>query len=691
MTRYFLLSVCFLAYPTLAQQANEPSAQGDSLEQMVLDEMVVTGQFEPQSIDQAVHTVKMIDRQRIEAQGAVDLADVLSNNLNITLTPNKADGRTSVSMLGLDGQYVKVLIDGMPFPSIEGNGNNVDITQINLNTIERIEIVEGPMAVNYGANAMAGVINLITKNSPSNRVSVQEETVGPEYGIHRGRHIQTLTLGKQFNNGILLQLDFQRNDFKGFRNNFEGEDHAENDGQRGYDWHPKLQYSGMASVGYQNDFIRAKYSFSYFRQTLDQYSRIVFPDQHPSSGLTNPFAFDNLNQTDRFFHNLNLSGKLGRINYNVATAYTGVEMEQRTVRYRILTDVEEETTNSETSFLRSWTSRGNLTDFTDNPKIDVELGYEYTHESVQSINIDGGERSLNNMAGFASIEWSPIKSITLRPGLRSFYNSQFATPLIYSFNLKYDAPGNIDIRASYGRSYRTPNLTELYFYFVDANHDVTGNPDLLPEDGHGLSLDIKKHFRVNQLLAFSSLKVFYNDIRDQITLGVVNENPLRFRYINIERFKSKGISFINQVAWNSFSVNAGFSYIGRFNQLSQEDTDLEEFLFTPEANFNVTYTLNQPNLIFAAFYKHTGSVEQYVFDAEAGNFRKGKTNAFDWLDFTTTWQVNDHLQFQGGVRNMLDLRDIQTTAGEAGAHADAPQSVGLTYGRSYFLRASYSF
>lgn len=660
----------------------------------ILEELVVTGQFQPQSIDQAVHTVKVIDRDRIEAQGAVDLADVLSNNLNITLTPSKATGRTSVSMLGLEGQYVKILIDGLPFPSVDGNGNNVDITQINLNNVERIEIVEGPMAVNYGANATAGVINIITKtpgNNFSNRISIQEETVGNEYGLNQGRHIQSIVLGHQFKNGLFLQTDFQRNDFRGFLNGFQGEDHTGTDFQRGYDWHPKLQHLGSARVGYLTSNLRAEYRFSYFHQRLDIRSRVVFPDEHPSSGIKNPFAQDNRVSTRRFAHNFLVAGKLGQVDYNISTVYTGVKMEDRTFRYRILTDVEEETTNSEISFLNALTSRGNFTNFIANPKLDFELGYEYTRETMESANVDGGKRSLDNLAGFASIEWAPISALTIRPGLRTFYNSQFSAPLIYSLNMKYEAPFNLDIRASFGRSYRTPNLTELFFYFVDANHDVRGNPDLIPEDGYGASLDLKKTTQFGKVITSNTLKVFYNDVSDQITLGIVNQNPLQFRYINIERFKSKGISLSNRLVWNQLELMAGFSYIGRFNDFSEEDSDLAEFLYSPEFNFNATYILSKPNLRFAAFYKHTGRVEQYVLDDETNTFRKGKTNAFNWLDFTTTWSATQHLEFQGGARNILDLRDIQTTTGQAGAHSDAPTSVGLTYGRSYFLRASYIF
>src|SRR5690606_38334979 len=90
-------------------------------------------------------------------------------------------------------QNVKILVDGLPMVGRQGTSNEINIKQIDINSIERIEIVEGPMSVVYGADALAGVINIITKKNKTAAYSVparlHEETVGKEYsffneGIH---------------------------------------------------------------------------------------------------------------------------------------------------------------------------------------------------------------------------------------------------------------------------------------------------------------------------------------------------------------------------------------------------------------------------------------------------------------------------------------------------------------------------
>ena len=137
--------------------------QLDSLVANKLEEVVITGQINPQSISNSIVEVKVITREDIERQAGNTLADVLNTSLNISISPNTSTGKSGVSLFGLDSQYFKVLIDNIPIINEEGLGNNTDLTLINLDDIKRIEIVEGAMGVQYGSNAVSGIINIITK------------------------------------------------------------------------------------------------------------------------------------------------------------------------------------------------------------------------------------------------------------------------------------------------------------------------------------------------------------------------------------------------------------------------------------------------------------------------------------------------------------------------------------------------
>ena len=182
LTIYFLLFFNSI----LVSQTKIESAK-DSIATQNLEEVVVTGQINPQSIKKSVFEVKVITRREIEKRAGVNLADLLNQTLNINVVPNLNNGRSEVSLFGLNGQYFKILIDNVPLINEGGFGNGADLTQISLEDVERIEIVEGAMGVQYGSNAVSGIINIITKKSSryNTEVSlfVQEETVGKEYAL----------------------------------------------------------------------------------------------------------------------------------------------------------------------------------------------------------------------------------------------------------------------------------------------------------------------------------------------------------------------------------------------------------------------------------------------------------------------------------------------------------------------------
>ncbi len=180
-----------LVFPFCLMNCCIVNAQIDSLDVMVddthLEELVITSQIEPQSLKKAINNVRVISKEDIQNLGAVTLNDVLNQYINITVTPSGSSGRSTVSMFGLGSAYFKILIDNVPIVNENGLGNNTDISQISLNDVEQIEIIEGAMGVPHGANAVSGILNIITKKSSDNKwevqVTSQEETAGNEFSF----------------------------------------------------------------------------------------------------------------------------------------------------------------------------------------------------------------------------------------------------------------------------------------------------------------------------------------------------------------------------------------------------------------------------------------------------------------------------------------------------------------------------
>jgi len=183
----------------------------DTLKTQHLNDAIVTGQYGENSLKNSVFKVKVIDAQRIQQQGAVNLKDVLANEINIRINQDPALG-SSINLQGVTGQNIKILIDGVPV--IGREGGNVDLTQINLNNVERIELVEGPMSVNFGSDALGGVINIITKKAVAKtkrfNIGTYYESIG-QYNLDGG-----VNFGFK---RTLWQINTGRNFFDGYNEN----------------------------------------------------------------------------------------------------------------------------------------------------------------------------------------------------------------------------------------------------------------------------------------------------------------------------------------------------------------------------------------------------------------------------------------------------------------------------------------
>ncbi|MDN3725095.1 TonB-dependent receptor [Aequorivita sp. SDUM287046] len=702
----FLFLALFLSIFSLYSQ--QAPAIKDTTKVESLDEVVVTGQHNPQSVRKSVFEVKVISRNDIERQAGNNLADILNNTLNINISPNTANGKSGVSLFGLDSQYFKVLVDNVPIINEEGIGNNTDLTLINLDDVERIEIVEGAMGVQYGANAVSGIINVITKKSAKKKweigAYVQEETVGEEYEwFNRGRHIQSIHLGHNFNENFYANAVYTRNDFAGFWNGRFGEKYDKDDGGRGHEWLPKLQQNAKMLLSYSKNNFSIFYRFDYLNEQIEEYSQTVDPREIGSTGTSNPVAQDRMFTNNRFYHHLNATGSFAeRINYNISVSYQEQTKDVERYTYVIRKDEKQNVEEGEYQARSAFFSRGTFSNFIKSKLASVEAGYEITNErgsgSAISLEINqGGQtvtQNLDNYDAFASAEIAISENLSLRPGARVSFSNIFQPQFMGSLSAKQTLQNDWELRAVLGSANRTPNYDELYTYFVNINHIVLGNPDLLPERGLSAFLHIKKSselgngkIRLKNKLSFNFL-----GINDRIELIVVEQNPLKYEYSNIDSYRTIGAFTENEIFFGNFKAQLGASLQGISKVLETRETD-DDYLFNLQLNANLAYTLPKWNTTFSAFFKYTGEQQQFVEKTNAAGeqvFETGVIDAYSWMDATITKSFfQNTFETTLGCRNLFDVTSVNSSAFD-GAHTGTLNQVPLAYGRSYFLKLAYN-
>jgi len=653
-----------------------------------LDDVIVTGQFAPQSVKNSVFRVQTIGRAEIENRGAVNLEQALQNKLNLRITQDLAIGSASIGMQGISSQNVKILVDGVPLVNRNGNGNAADLSQINLQQIDRIEIVEGPMAVNYGANALAGVINLITKKDFANKTEihafVQSETAGSEIGPDKGKHIQSLEFDHQFNEKWSVLLHGQHNDFQGYRGSAEGRTH---------EWNPKRQWIESGLVKYETKDHTLFYRADALQELIEAFGRVQ--SNYNSDGEYEPFAIDEEYDSRRLTQQLQAEGKLSFLDrYNMFISYSDFKREKSRFAKNLVTKEENLTTGTgdqDTSTYKVW-EFGGAGYLSPASELDLQIGYQISLENVGGGRILEGDQGIEEYSAYSSLEWTPTAKLTIRPGARFTSNSAFGNQVVPALQLKQQLTEKTSLRLSYGKGFRAPSVRELYFEFVDSNHRIFGNPELQPETSNHFGLNLLSQYQLVKTPIQTDINFFFNDIEDQIAIGANPDDVTSASYVNINRFKTLGATLNQQLTVGQLTASVGASYIGRYNQISEGESDLDSYFFSPEINSNLSYSLPKWKASVNLFYKYTGRLQTYYVDSSDSDEETitiGEIDGYHWLDATINKSFGKHFELLAGARNLFNVERVNNSGVSNGAHSGG-SSVALAYGRSYFLKLSYN-
>lgn len=680
-----------------------------------LEEVVVTGQIEPQSLKKSVHNVRVISKADIKNLAANNLGDVLNQYLNISIRTSGNDGRSSVSMFGLDSQYFKILVDNIPLVSDSGLGNNVDLTQVNLDDVEQIEIIEGSMGVTHGANAVSGVLNIITKKKSFYKweitAAAQEETVSDEFALFdKGRHIQSLKISHNINDNWFVSVGGNRNDFAGFFDGGQGKDYTPGVGTRGYRWLPKETIVGNGVVAYNKKDFRIFYKFDYFRENIDFYNPIINPiDNYPFPDTY--YANDRRYETERFFHHLNSSGKLfSQITYNVSVSHQKQQRDIETFRYQIETGGESRNDNQTYQSTEVIYSTGTFSNFFKNGPVDLQIGYELVNEDGFANSASGTfrdenqqvkniKRGVENYDIFTVAEIKFSDRFSVRPGMRFSSQSMFQNQYASSLGLRYLFNKGIELRGSLGKSYRTPNFQELYSFFVDSNHNIQGNENLIPEASTSYEISAKK------ITSFSSggqmsnnIAVSYLDVDDRISMVLESLTPIQeYRYLNIDKYKMWNISSTHQFAYKNWNAKLGVSYVGISQKLDLAAQNLasdDKYLYSLQLNSSVSYNVPKWNTLFSVFYKYNGKQQQFQATSDAeqnATFFLSEIESYGQMDASIRKSFfNNKFELMVGARNLFDMTSVRISQGNPNGAHTAGSDMLLGYGRSYYLKLTYN-
>ncbi|MDX9750932.1 MAG: TonB-dependent receptor, partial [Flavobacteriales bacterium] len=565
---------------------------------VAMRELVVTGQYGPTRADQAVHKVRVLDEAHLQRLAANDLADALRNELNIRLAQDNALSSTGMSMQGLGGENVKILIDGIPI--IGRQDGKLDLTQIDLNGIERVEVVEGPLSVSYGTNALAGTINLITRKHAPEHVRVRASA----YTEHIGRLNLWGGVGKRWGRHH-FNLDLGRDFFAGWspgRTGLPDLAPAPADTMRWRQWKPREQYNLRLNHRWTGDRWQLGYKGEVSHDLITDRGRPAAP--YYDVAFDTKFRterIDNALFADRYWRN-------GR-KLTMLAAHDRYKRTSNTWR-RDLTDLGGTLTpgTQDTSLFTLTNVRVVYASAADSARLRYELGADLNHETASGDRIgEARGEAIGDHAVYTSVEYRPVDRLVLRPAVRYAYNTVYGAPIVPSFNLRWQLPHDLALRASYARGFRAPSLKELHLFFVDVNHNIEGNTQLKAERSHNMSASLTWAKVVGQGRWRAEIGGFHNAIEDLITLAQVSGTL--YSYINIGHYRTTGGTV--GVGWENerWTWTVGGNLTGRSDDLAREQSD--PWLWSHEVRANVAHTWTDRGWSVQLFHKYQGALQTY--------------------------------------------------------------------------------
>ena len=159
---HFVWAFFFVTTLAISQPAPRDTLRAryvtDSLRTYVMSQVVVTGTRNEVRLKDSPVRVEVIGKDRISTTAMSDLGELLKEQSGILITGSVRNG---IQMNGFGPDYTLILIDGQPV--IGRIAGVIDLSRISVGNVERVEVVKGPMSSMYGSDALAGVVNIITK------------------------------------------------------------------------------------------------------------------------------------------------------------------------------------------------------------------------------------------------------------------------------------------------------------------------------------------------------------------------------------------------------------------------------------------------------------------------------------------------------------------------------------------------
>ncbi|CSP59676.1 colicin I receptor [Shigella sonnei] len=631
--------------------------------------MVVTASSVEQNLKDAPASISVITQEDLQRKPVQNLKDVLKEVPGVQLT-NEGDNRKGVSIRGLDSSYTLILVDGKRVNSRNAvfRHNDFDLNWIPVDSIERIEVVRGPMSSLYGSDALGGVVNIITKKIGQK----WSGTVTVDTTIQEHRDRGDTYNGQFFTSGPLIDgvlgmkaygslAKREKDDPQNSTTTDTGETpriegFSSRDGNVEFAWTPNQNHDFTAGYGFD-------------RQDRDS---------------------DSLDKNRLERQNYSVSHN-GRWDYGTSELkYYGEKVENKNPG------------NSSPITSESNTVDGKYTLPLTAINQFLTVGGEWRHDKLSdAVNLTGGtssKTSASQYALFVEDEWRIFEPLALTTGVRMDDHETYGEHWSPRAYLVYNATDTVTVKGGWATAFKAPSLLQLSPDWTSNSCrgacKIVGSPDLKPETSESWELGLYYMGEEGWLEGVeSSVTVFRNDVKDRISISRTSDVNAAPGYQNFVGFET-GANGRRIPVFSYYNVNKA--------RIQGVETELK-IPFNDEWKLSINYTYNDGRdvsngenkpLSDLPFHTANGTLDWkplaledwsfYVSGHYTGQKRADSATAKTPGGYTiwntgAAWQVTKDVKLRAGV---LNLGDKDLSRDDYSYNED---------GRRYFMAVDYRF
>ncbi|HWR32065.1 MAG TPA: TonB-dependent receptor [Chitinophagaceae bacterium] len=577
---FFVLAAVIISTQLLAQDSLI-KAQDSEKE---LDPVVISATKFPVKTSLTGKVITVITKEQLERSGGKDFSQLLAEQAGIYIAgANSNAGKDkSVYLRGARIDHTLICINGIPVYDPGGIGGNFDLRNFSISNIERIEILKGSQSTLYGSDAIAGVINIITRSISGKKA---EGNVNVSYGSYETFRGSTGLNGKSGN--LDYNASYSFNHSRGINETVNKSNAAVTD------WDGFTQHSFQFGAGIkptEKIYIQPFFRYSNNKGDIDQGAftdelDYTYKQKSWQAGIGNFFKLRNkklyvnysYNSIDRIYIDDSVKSRNGYDTYSKGK-YKGGEHFAETYltatlkkQLALTAGIDFRSSSSDQDFF----SVGFFGPFSS----------KYSADSLHQ----------NQFGIYAAFNLNTEKGFNAEAGSRVNFHSEYGSHTVFNFNPSYLINKKVKLFANFSSAYRTPSLYQLFSEY--------GNKKLKPESGNTIEGGVQYYATGNKFMG--RVVGFARNVKDVIFF-YYNSSTFTSQYINQDRQKDHGLeleAFYNVT--KDIKVKAFYTFVtGEITtRKGGKDTTYNNLLRRPKSSggLNISAKINKHFLLSSNF------------------------------------------------------------------------------------------